>query len=132
MAVFHTQVALRWADMDSLGHVNNAATLTLLEEGRVRLLAEAGQTLRPDFGLVVGRHEIDYLRPLYYAIEPVAMDVWVDRIGTASFTFGCEIRDPSGAPAVRAKTVVVCIVPDGSGSAPLPPEARVALERYLP
>ncbi len=80
---------------------------------------------------MVGRHEIDYLRPLYYAIEPVAMDVWVDRIGTASFTFGCEIRDASGEVAVRAQTVVVCIVRDGSGSMPLPQAARDALARYL-
>lgn len=131
MAVFETDVALRWADMDSLGHVNNATTLTLLEEGRVRLFNTLGQILDPQFGLVVGRHEIDYLLPMYYSPTPLRMSVWVDRIGTASFTFGCEIRNQEGDVAVRAKTVVVAVRPDGSGSRPLPESAKEALSRFL-
>lgn len=129
MAELHTEIALRWADMDSLGHVNNATTLTLLEEGRVRLLHEAGQRIDHEFGLVVARHEIDYVRPMYYSLEPVVMAVWIERIGTASFTFGCEIEQ-RGAIAVRAQTVVVAIAPDGSGSTPLPPSARDALSQF--
>ncbi len=131
MTVFETDIALRWADMYSLGHVNNATTLTLLEEGRVRLFHDVGQGLDDEFGLVVGRHEIDYLLPMYYSLTPLRMRVWIDRIGTASFTFGCEILNPDSRVAVRAKTVVVAIAPDGSGSTPLPDRARDALARYL-
>lgn len=130
MPVFETDIYLRWADMDSLGHVNNATTLTLLEEGRVRLLNDASQGIKGDFGMVVARHEIDYVQPMYYSLEPLRMIVWIDRIGTASFTFGCEIFNPGGAVAVRATTVVVAITPDGSGSTPLPQAARDALSRY--
>lgn len=131
MPVFTTEIALRWADMDSLGHVNNATTLTLLEEGRVRLFNDVGQGMDAEFGLVVARHEIDYVQPMYYSLEPLPMSVWIERIGTASFTFGCEIRNPGGAVAVQARTVVVAIATDGSGSTPLPPAARTALSRYL-
>ena len=130
MPALETDVVLRWADMDSLGHVNNATTLTLLEEGRVRLLHQAGQHIDHEFGLVVARHEIDYLRPMYYSLTPVAMTVWIERIGTASFTFGCTI-DQNGATAVSAQTVVVAIATDGSGSTPLPESAREALGRFL-
>lgn len=137
--VFETAIPLRWGDMDSLGHLNNAVAVTLLEEGRVRFLQHAAPAAletdaAPDreFGLVAARHEIDYVVPVYYSDKPVRLRVWIARIGTASFTFGCEIVDPNDMVAVRAKTVVVAIKPDGSGSHPLPPEVRTMLARYLP
>ena len=130
MSEFRTQVELRWGDMDLNGHVNNATTLTLLEEGRVRLLYQAGQGLvGADIGLVVARHEIDYVRPMYYSTTPATVIVWIERIGRSSFTFGCDIEQ-NGEVAVRAQTVVVAITPDGSRSVPLPDDARAVLETY--
>ena len=117
MPIFQTDIALRWADMDSLGHVNNATTLTLLEEGRVRLFNDVGQGMDEEFGLVVARHEIDYAQPMYYSLEPLRM---------SAYRYG--LNAPTSA--VRAKTVVVAITPDGSGSTPLPDSARQALSRY--
>lgn len=123
---------LRWADMDSLGHVNNATILTLLEEGRVRLLLDADLPAeKRSYRLVVARNEIDYVLPLYYSLAPVQMRVWVDRLGRSSFTFGSEIEQ-SGHTVVRARTVVVAVNVDGSGSMPLPDDARMALARYQP
>jgi acyl-CoA thioester hydrolase len=34
---FAVEVAVRWSDMDSYGHVNHARTVTLLEEARTEL-----------------------------------------------------------------------------------------------
>ena len=42
MAVFITDVAVRWSDMDVFGHVNNACVVTLLEEARTELLFGEG------------------------------------------------------------------------------------------
>ncbi|MCA1835401.1 MAG: thioesterase family protein, partial [Actinobacteria bacterium] len=42
MAVFSTDVAVRWSDMDVFGHVNNACVVTLLEEARTELLFGEG------------------------------------------------------------------------------------------
>ncbi|MFM7212430.1 MAG: acyl-CoA thioesterase, partial [Actinomycetota bacterium] len=36
-----TTVAVRWADLDALGHVNNATFLTYLEECRDQFMREA-------------------------------------------------------------------------------------------
>lgn len=131
--VFETDVALRWGDMDALGHLNNAVTVTLLEEGRVRFLQHTSRGApEREFGLVAARHEIDYVRPMYYSDKPVRLRLWIARIGTASFTFDCEIVAPDGVVSVRATTVVVALKPDGSGSQPLPDDAREHLSRYLP
>lgn len=75
-----------------------------------------GGTPETEFGLVAARHEIDYVQPMFYSPEPVTVRVWIDRIGTSSFRFGCEIIDPSGVVRVRAKTVIVAVRPDGRGS----------------
>ena len=58
-----TQVRVRWSDLDAFRHVNNARTVTLLEEARVDwLFAEAARhgVDRLTEGIVVARLEIDY------------------------------------------------------------------------
>ena len=128
---FDTQVHLRWGDMDSLGHVNNVEYLRLLEEARVRFLVALDYAPSGDFGLVAARHEIDYVRPLFYSTEPITIRCWVERVGRSSFTVGYDVLEPTGEVAARARTVVVSVLPDGSASAPLPTAARSALTDYL-
>jgi len=59
--------------MDVYGHVNNARFLTLYEEARVAFMfvggRERGLTSFEE-GIVIARHEVDYLRPVDYA-DPV-------------------------------------------------------------
>ena len=66
--VYHC--ALRWSDLDAYGHVNNARFLTLYEEARVALMfvARARGRASTSFeeGVVIARHEVDYLRPVDY------------------------------------------------------------------
>ena len=56
--------------MDAYGHVNNARFLTLYEEARVAMLFVGARAPGLDSfeeGIVIARHEIDYLRPVDYA-----------------------------------------------------------------
>ena len=60
---------LRWADMDSFGHVNNVVYLRYLEQARVDWMFETAREAGVEkfsLGTVVARHEIDYKRPLVY------------------------------------------------------------------
>jgi acyl-CoA thioester hydrolase len=117
MARFTHHCALRWSDMDAYGHVNNARFLTLYEEARVALLfGQAGQAgvATMERGVVIARHEIDYLRAVDYgtssngggAIPRVRIDLWIDQIRAASFTMAYELFD-NGDLASRARSVVV-------------------------
>jgi acyl-CoA thioester hydrolase len=69
-----TRVPMRWADMDAYRHVNNAAFLRYLQEARVDMLfvhaAQRGAT-ELAAGVVVNRHEIDYLAPMRFRLEPL-------------------------------------------------------------
>jgi acyl-CoA thioester hydrolase len=108
--------ALRWSDLDAFGHVNNARFLTLYEEARVALMftdaTRAGLTSFAG-GVVIARHEVDYLRPVDYrdadpATSPmVRIELWVDEIRASRFTIAYELFDSADAVASRARTVCV-------------------------
>ncbi len=75
MARYRYLCPLRWGDMDAYGHVNNVLFLRYLEEARIGMFNAAapddGGGL-VDTGILVSRHEIDYLVPLHYRPAPVA------------------------------------------------------------
>jgi acyl-CoA thioester hydrolase len=100
--------ALRWSDLDAYGHVNNARFLTLYEEARVAMMfveaREAGLTSFEE-GIVIARHEVDYLRPVDYG-DPVRIELWIDEIRPSRFTVAYELFD-GDLLASRARSVCV-------------------------
>lgn len=84
----------RWADLDLLGHTNNVSYADHLQDARVALLdlsPFAPKVDNPGEGLIVTRHEIDYLRSLPYTGEPVSVETWVSEVRAATFSIGYEI-----------------------------------------
>jgi len=135
--VFRTEVALRWSDEDALGFVNNAVYLVLLEEARAKFFDAVSARIRGkdkvrlEYAFMIGRHEIDYLRPLRFSSDPVVINCWVDRVGHTSFTYAYEVLNSEDLVVAQAKTVVVAVSSDGTGSQPIPAELRRALESFL-
>ncbi|WP_155369907.1 acyl-CoA thioesterase [Catellatospora vulcania] len=105
---FTYHCALRWSDLDAYGHVNNARFLTLYEEARVAMMfvgaREAGVTSFEE-GIVVSRHEVDYLRPVDYG-DPVRIELWITDLKPSRFTVCYELFD-GDLLASRAKSVLV-------------------------
>ena len=129
---------LRWADMDSLGHVNNVVYVDYLQEARVDMLrvhapVKGGEALAE--GTVVVRHEVEFLRPLVFRFEPVRIETWVTRVRAASFTMAYEILDvlPDGERRsyVRASTVLTPYVFAQERPRRIAPAEREVLERFL-
>ncbi|WP_062464034.1 acyl-CoA thioesterase [Demequina soli] len=136
-------VELRWADVDLNGHVNNVAYLVLLEEVRIRALHPVIRAASGVPGplaatgratVVVGRHEIEYLRQLTWWPAPVRVELWVARIGTASVDVHHAILPPAGAgeePYAHAATTLVYLDPATQRSRPLTGAERQAFEPLL-
>ncbi|MFV2104168.1 acyl-CoA thioesterase [Micromonospora sp. LOL_024] len=114
---FAYHCALRWSDLDAYGHVNNARFLTLYEEARVALMFVGARAQGVDSfaeGVVVRRHEIDYLRPVDYALDratedaapTVRIELWVEQLRAASFVVGYEMYD-GDLLISRARSVLV-------------------------
>ncbi len=127
--MYVARVALRWSDMDALGHINNSEYLRYLEQARIEFLADAAAAgVTRDAGLLVARHEVDYRKPMPYRREPVEIPTWVDKIGTTSFTFGHEVVADEVVYA-GARTVIVCIDKDNRPT-PVPTALRRHLEGF--
>jgi acyl-CoA thioester hydrolase len=93
---YRIEVPLRWSDMDAYGHVNNVQYLRLLEDARVIGFREWFGEDRSllDAGVIVSRHEIEYVAPLTYRPQPIEVDMWVTGVHGAGFSLGYAVRDP--------------------------------------
>jgi acyl-CoA thioester hydrolase len=124
--------------MDSLGHVNNVTYVDYLQESRVDMLrvnapASGGEQLAE--GVVVVRHEVEFLHPLVFRFEPVVIESWVTSLRAASFTMAYEILDelPGGRRRVytRARTVLTPYVFTAERPRRIREEERAVLEQFL-
>jgi acyl-CoA thioester hydrolase len=109
---YRVDVPLRWSDMDAYGHVNNVQFLRLLEDARVIAFEQwfgQDRSLLKE-GVLVARHEIEYLAPLDFRHAPISVDMWVTNISGASFDLAYEVRDPEEVGTTlyaRAETALV-------------------------
>jgi acyl-CoA thioester hydrolase len=123
---------LRWSDMDAYGHVNNVQFLRLLEDARVVAFAAAGSDEGGDVvetGLLVARQQIEYLLPLVYRTAPVAIDLWLTDLQTASFDLGYEVLDDDRVYA-RAETTLVLFDRVNDRPRRMTPSERERLEAW--
>ncbi|MEU8245816.1 thioesterase family protein [Nonomuraea sp. NPDC048916] len=122
---------VRFADIDSLGHVNNVRFFDYLEDARLGMLHidpyKAGDA--PFKSLVVARHEIDYRRPLGFRAEPVRVETWVTELRPVRFTLEYEIRDDHEV-FVTATSVLVAYDVERAAPRRLTEEEIVYLRRF--
>jgi acyl-CoA thioester hydrolase len=121
------RIALRWRDMDMLGHLNQAVYHELLEEGRGALIAHlpGGET----FPFVLARVELDYRREVRLADGHVVVVSRVAAIGRSSVTLDHEVELGDGTTAASGRSVLVAWDADARGSRPLSDGERTALSR---
>ncbi|NUQ87360.1 MAG: acyl-CoA thioesterase [Glycomyces artemisiae] len=117
--------------MDVFGHVNNNKFMVLLEEARVAMMFdEAEDAGLSGFreGVVVARHEVDFLLPVVVPAE-TRVELWVERIGNSSFTFAYELF-ANGKLALKAKTVMVPFNTESQRPRRVTDDERAFLERW--
>lgn len=129
----------RWSDLDAYAHVNNVTWLEYLQEARVDMLfvhapARGAEGLAE--GVLVVRAEIDYKRAMLFRQDPYPIEMWVSRIGGASFTISYEIADPDDGHGKRllygrASTVLAPVDLDTGRPRRLTDIERDVLSRFL-
>ena len=134
MSEYIVDVPLRWSDMDAYAHVNNVQFLRLLEDARVVGFADwFGQDRSlVDEGVLVARHEIEYLAPLTFRRAPVPIRMWTMRLTGASFDVGYEVAERDGS-VVYARAETTLVLYDFAAARPrrMTPDLRASLERYV-
>jgi acyl-CoA thioester hydrolase len=125
------RIEIRWRDLDTFGHVNNAVYLTYLEETRDEWVA--GVTANPDAisTYVLARVAIDFRRELTLADDAVVGRCRLERIGTSSVHTREELVTESGDLVAEAQAVLVARNAATGRSRPLTDDERAAFERAL-
>jgi acyl-CoA thioester hydrolase len=81
---YKTPIPIRFSDIDAVGHVNNAIYLTYFEIARLNYWKEIIDWNLRENGVIVGRSEVNYLKPITLDDEIVCY-VRTTRIGNSSF-----------------------------------------------
>ena len=123
---YETDIPVRYADKDTLGHVNNAVYATYLEEARISYFRDVLGEALVDRSMVVANLEIDFLAPV--TSESVVVGAEVTNIGTKSFTLEYAI-ETGDTIAATATTVQVHIDPETGVPKSVPDDWRTAFDR---
>ena len=121
-------ISVRWRDMDSMGHVNNAKYISYLEEARVRwMLGVEGVAMTDRIAPVVAATNVNYKRPLVWPND-ILVELFVERLGSSSVTIGHRILDQKdeGVLYSDGNVAVVWIDTQTGKSASLPDAVRAA------
>ena len=130
-----TQIKIRYADLDTYGHVNNKVFLSFLEEARIAYIKDLGLDKKVtifDFGSVVGRIDIKYLYPVQFGD-----DVWAytrcNRLGNKSYDLeNVIVVNKNGKEIISAEATVTMVSFDlkTGKTKPLTPEMIKAVEEF--
>jgi acyl-CoA thioester hydrolase len=112
--------AVRFRDLDGMGHVNNAVFLTYLEQARLAWFGTS--EIFPLEDVILAHTEIDFRSPVQ-AGEVVEVGVRPARIGTKSFELEYELR-AGGRKVADAKSVLVGYDYERGESIPVPDRWR--------
>ena len=132
---FWEEDRVRFADLDPVGHANNAAIAGFLETGRVALMEACGASLgHGGRSPALVRITIDYRRELRLD-ERVHIGVRPTRLGRSSITIACTAfavaPDGELSAAALSESVVVLIDLATRRSVPLDDELRTALQAHF-
>jgi acyl-CoA thioester hydrolase len=123
---------VRFGDIDSQLHVNNVKFLGYLEDARLSMFHADPiiEGIEPVRGMVISRHEIDYLRPLTGVIYPIRVESWVTEARAASFKLAYEVRDHEHVYATATSSIVAFDV-EAARLRRWTPEERAYIMRFL-
>ena len=101
---------VRYRDLDTLGHVNNAVYLSYFELGRIDFIRKyIGSFDASSVNFVLAHVEIDFRKPILMP-DNIILETCISGTGNTSFTFRHIIRNgDDGSIYCNGKTVAVLI-----------------------
>ncbi len=125
---FTTSVDVRFRDLDTMGHVNNALYATYLEEARSAYYRDViGQSL-PEVDTVLAHLSIDFRAPIELE-DTATVLLTVPELGGSSIPMDYEVRTDEDL-AATAETVQVVWDREVGGSKPIPEDWRDRIESF--
>lgn len=116
---FSHTLEVRYNDLDTMRHVNNAVYLTYIEQARSAYLTAACQWDWSSLNIVLAKTEISYRRSIHYHHKPT---IWIrtSKLGRSSITQEVIISEKDRPDMVFAEANVVLVHIDPKSGRPLP------------
>lgn len=121
-----TNVQVRFADSDALGHINNASFATYAEMARLEFLSTLGESVQR---MILANLVIDFRRQVQVT-DDVYVDSWVEKLGNSSMSIAHTIF-ANGERAADITSVVVYFDYASSKAMPLTKEMRDGLQPFV-
>lgn len=102
---FLKEIEIRWSDIDEYGMVNNVHYFNYFQEARHSYLKFIEWDFKID-NLVVYKHEIEYIKPLYY-VDKSSIYVRVSDIGKSSFKMEYSIINQDKVEVAKGYSILV-------------------------
>lgn len=127
---FETSLRVRFRDLDTLGHVNNAVFVSYVEVARVDFWAHVfGPVDVGSIDFFVARIEIDYRRPVRLG-DTVRAGLGIEKLGNTSFTVRYVLSVGDDVVA-EARTVQVFVDTATGTPKPVPAAFRERVAPYV-
>ncbi len=127
---FHYPVAVRFRDLDPMGHVHHSLALIYFEEARAAYWRDvADQASGGAVGYVIGEFTVKYLARVHFP-QTLDVGVRVSRLGSKSWDMAYELRAHDDALLASAHSVQVMYDYAADASVPIPEDVRRRITAY--
>ncbi|MCL4330392.1 MAG: acyl-CoA thioesterase [Candidatus Thermoplasmatota archaeon] len=112
--VSRISLQVRYRDLDSLGHVNNAVYLSYFEMGRINFFMDMELDFNPEsVNFVLAHVSIDFRKSITL-FDSIMQETWIQKTGRTSVTFRHRIvSSADGSEFCTGETIAVWLGPDG-------------------
>ncbi len=129
-ARFRHRVAVRFRDLDPMGHAHHTLPLVYVEEARAQYWREvAGRSDLNEIDYVIGEVQVRYHARIEWPAS-VVVALRVAHIGTRSFRMAFSLTTTDGTLLASGDTTQVMYDYANGSSIPVPEEVRRAIEAY--
>jgi len=128
-------ITVRYGDMDTLGHVNNAKYLTYVEQARIVYVRDLGMWngAVSQYGIIMARAVVDYKSPVTMDDGEAIVFTRTSRVGNKSFEMEHWVMvERDGQPVLAATASIVGVAFDYVSNATviIPDDWRVRIAAY--
>ena len=128
-----TQISIRFADMDIMGHLNNAKYLTYMETARIKYFNDViGNKINwSENGFILARAVVDFKAPVYLADEEIIVYTKCSKIGNKSFDLNYTMIKANNRQEVAGGiTTLVAYSYGENKTIPIPEEWKAKINEF--
>lgn len=129
---YYHPIEVRYADLDSFRHVNNARYFTYMEQARASYLQELGLwdgREMTSLGVILAQASCQYRHAIQYG-DSVRVGVATTKLGRKSLQMVYRLEDPEGAVFAEGVTTLVAYDYQAGRSRPIPEGWRTRITEF--